>query len=269
MNLRVTARLEFQLPADACDFLLQIEAAHLPEQTIVWERLTLSPSEHEARVGGLDQIGERVWLRAAGPFLVDYAAEIAINRVLRPVETLDALPPHLLPGAVVPYLMDSAYCPASRFERYVEDPFGSLCGGARIMAMRDWIAENFTYEPGASSSATTALDSILERRGVCRDFAHVLITLARASGIPARYASVYGPNVSPQDFHAVAEVFLANPEKPGGGWHLVDPTLMGEAGEFAKIGIGRDAADASFLTSYGPLEVRSQAISAYAVPDPA
>ena len=129
------------------------------------------------------------------------------------------------------------------------------------MAMRDWIAENFTYAPGSSHSATTALESFVERRGVCRDYAHVLITLARASAIPARYASVYAPNVSPQDFHAVAEVFLADPTGPGGTWHLVDATGMAQAGEMAKIGIGRDAADVSFLSSYGSLEIACKTIA--------
>jgi transglutaminase-like putative cysteine protease len=89
------------------------------------------------------------------------------------------------------------------------------------------------------------MDAYVTREGVCRDFAHVLVALARASTIPARFVSVYAPDVVPQDFHAVAEVFL------GGAWHLVDATGMAEAADMAKIGVGRDAADVSFLTSYG------------------
>ena len=78
---------------------------------------------------------------------------------------------------------------------------------------------------------------------------------------PARFASVYAPDVTPQDFHAVAEVFLADPTCEGGAWHLVDATGMASAGEIAKIGIGRDAADVSFLTSYGLAEFKDKTIS--------
>ena len=80
---------------------------------------------------------------------------------------------------------------------------------------------------------------------MCRDYAHVMITLVRAAGIPARMASVYALGVKPQDFHAVAEVYL------GDTWHLVDPTGMAVAGSMARIGVGRDAADIAFMTSFG------------------
>src|SRR3546814_16029005 len=84
--------------------------------------------------------------------------------------------------------------------------------------MRDWIENRFTYVSGAGNSETGALDSFVERRGVCRDYTHVMIALARAAHIPARMASVYALRVAPQDFHAVAAVYL------DGDWHMVDAT---------------------------------------------
>jgi transglutaminase-like putative cysteine protease len=108
--------------------------------------------------------------------------------------------------------------------------------------------------PGSSSGDTTALETFVKRQGVCRDYAHVVTTLVRASGIPARVAAVYALGVEPQDFHAVAEVFL------GGEWHLVDATGMAREGNMAKIGIGRDAADVAFLTAYGPVRMTSQSV---------
>ena len=121
--------------------------------------------------------------------------------------------------------------------------------------MHDWIEAHFSYTPGSSDSNTTALDSFVERHGICRDYAHVMVTFARAAGIPARFVSCYAPRVTPQDFHAVAEVFLADPTNEGGGaWHLLDATGMARADEIVKIGVGRDAADVSFLTSFGPTE---------------
>ena len=65
-----------------------------------------------------------------------------------------------------------------------------------MLSICDWIARHFTYEQ-ASTTSTTALDSFVERRGVCRDYAHVMVTLARASAIPARYVSCYAPGVDP------------------------------------------------------------------------
>jgi transglutaminase-like putative cysteine protease len=108
--------------------------------------------------------------------------------------------------------------------------------------------------PGASTSSTTALESFVTRQGVCRDYAHSMIAMVRASAIPARFASVYALGVEPQDFHAVPEVFL------GGAWYLLDPTGMAKAEEMAKIGIGRDAADVSFLTSYGWAQLNAQSV---------
>jgi hypothetical protein len=68
-----------------------------------------------------------------------------------------------------------------------------------------------------------------------------------AAHIPEQAVSCYAPGVDPPDFHAAAGGFLPGPE--GGEWQLVDATGMAQAGDIAKIGIGRDAADVSFLTS--------------------
>ena len=81
-----------------------------------------------------------------------------------------------------------------------------------------------------------------------------MITLVRAAGIPARMASVYAIGVEPQDFHAVAEVFL------GGEWHLIDATGMAEEAAMVKIGVGRDAADIAFLTAYGDAVMVGQSV---------
>ncbi len=247
--------------ASETDFLLQIEAAQLPEQTVSRSLLTMGQSGHLARIPAQDGIGERIWLRANGLFEINYSARVTPQRIDAEIAALPALEPHLLPGETVQYLMDSRYCPADKFHAFALAEFGELGGGARIAAMAAWIAENFTYTLGVSDSNTTALESFVERRGVCRDYAHVLVTLARASAVPARYVSVYAPDVFPQDFHAVAEVFLGNPEGPGGAWHLVDPTGMAAASEMAKIGIGRDAADVSFLTSFGNCELLDKVIT--------
>ena len=254
MKLQIHATLDYELPVTT-DLLLQMEAAHLPEQSVSNAWLELSQCEHFARVAAHDDIGERIFIRTSGRFTADYRATVNISRELPDVGALDAMPPHQLPGETVQYLLDSCYCPANQFRSFVEEEFGGVLGGARIAAMRDFIEARFRYLPGSSDAETTALETFVRRQGVCRDFTHMLITLARASTIPARFASVYAIGVDPPDFHAVAEVFL------DGAWHLVDPTGMADAGSMAKIGIGRDAADVAFLTSFGPVEMLAQSVA--------
>lgn len=244
MTLSIRTTLEYDF-AEATDVLLQLEAAMIPEQVVHSARIALTPVEHFARVAGQDGIGDRIWLHLQGRLSVDYSATVTPQRLVPDWRALPAMPTHKLPGETVQYLLPSRYCPSDKFEILVEDEFAGTTGGARIGAIRDWIAGALTYRSGSSTSATDALDAFVMREGVCRDFAHVLVALARASAIPARFVSVYAPDVVPQDFHAVAEVFL------DGAWHLVDPTGMAEAADMAKIGVGRDAADVSFLTSYG------------------
>jgi transglutaminase-like putative cysteine protease len=261
MTIAIETRFDFSL-AQATDVLLQFEAAAIPEQTVLSSHTRLSESAHCARVAAQDAIGERIWIRADGRFEVAYRAEVEVHRLTAEIDSLDRLRPHELPGETVQYLFDSRYCPADRFHSFVEAEFGGTDGGRRIDSMREWIAHNFAYEPGSSTATTTALDSFVERRGICRDYAHVLITMARASTIPARYVCCYGPDVDPQDFHAVAEVFLEDRTTPGGGaWQIVDPTGMVRPEEAVKVGVGRDAADVSFLTSFGTADFGDKQVS--------
>lgn len=251
MPIDISASFAFHVESPT-DLLLQFEAAVIPEQKILSSETVLPPALHTARVPAQDAVGERIWIRADGDYCVDYKARVEIERLVPDLGTLAMLDPHDLPGEAVEYVFDSRYCQADRMHSFVMDRFGKLSGGQKILAMCDWIADNFTYESGASNATTTALDTFVERRGICRDYAHVMICFARASTIPARYVSCYAPGVNPPDFHAVAEVFLNDPTTPGGGaWYIVDPTGMAAADKTAKIGIGRDAADVSFLTSFG------------------
>ncbi|MDZ7588036.1 MAG: transglutaminase family protein [Parasphingorhabdus sp.] len=254
MNLKINVSLDYQL-GDPVDLMLQIEAAQIPEQIVSDTFLDVGAFDHFARVPGIDDIGERIWLRSAGQLSVRYSATVAINRIVTDYRCLDAVPMHLLPGATVQYLNESRYCPSNKFVSFVENEFAVFQGGAKVDAIRDWIASRFRYVAGSSDTETTALDSFVERRGVCRDYAHVLVSLVRAASIPARVASVYAPDVEPQDFHAVGEVFL------GGEWHLVDATGMASEAEMVKIGVGRDAADIAFLTAYGSIEMRNQIVT--------
>lgn len=267
MPIAITATFDFRLDQPT-DVILHFEAAAIPEQRILSSETELTCGNECARVPAHDGIGERVLIHADGQFDVRYEAVVSVDRLAPDIAGLEQLPPHELPGETLDYLLDSRYCPADRFQSFVEDEFAGTAGGARIVAIHDWIDRHFTYSPGSSTTTTTALDSFVERRGICRDYAHVLISLARASTIPARYVSCFAPGVDPPDFHALAEVFLADTTTPGGGaWYIVDATNMANPEETVKIGVGRDAAEVSFLTSFGASHFGDKAVTVTRQPD--
>jgi len=267
MDLSITTHFAFEL-SEPTDVLLQFEAADTSGQRILASSTDLT-SDHEAtRVPAQDNLGERLWLRSEGLIEVDYSAKILVTRPSPEIANLSAAPLQTMPGETTQYLFDSRYCQAEQFQSFVSETFPHGSAGERIAAITKWIATNFTYQPGVSDTHTDARDSFIQRQGICRDYAHVLISLARASGIPARYVAGYAPQVDPPDFHAVAEVYLEDCEGRGAGaWHLVDATGMADAAGFAKIGIGRDAADVSFLTSYGPCNFLRSSVSVETIPN--
>ncbi|TZG29593.1 transglutaminase-like domain-containing protein [Sphingomonas montanisoli] len=259
MKLSIKAHLDYQAERPT-DLLIQIEAAMLPDQQIEFGRLDISANDHIVRVAGEAGIGERLWTRATGQIVIDYRATVVIDRNLCDCRSLPTIPLHKLPAEAVPFLMASRYCPSDRFETFIDDDFADLQGGARVIAMRDWIERSLTYKAGASNAETTAADTFVDRQGVCRDYAHLMITLARAAGIPARMASVYAPGVDPPDFHAVAEVYL-------GDWYLIDATGMATPDTMARIVVGRDAADIAFLSAFGSIDLNAQTVTVERVRD--
>lgn len=253
MPIHLSARFAFDL-AQPASVLLQFEAADLPGQELVETACDIRPAEHLSRVAAQDNIGERIWLHAEDRVEVRYESSVAVHRNLHPLEDLPQLSPHRLPGDAVKFLLSSRYCFSNQFLAFVEEEFGGTQGGARVAAIRDWLQTHIAYAPGVSGAETTAVDTFHARAGICRDFAHMVVTLARASAIPARYVACFAPGVTPQDFHAVAEVYLANPQGTGGAWHLVDATGMADLAHAAIIGVGRDAADVAFVTSFAPMQ---------------
>ena len=97
-----------------------------------------------------------------------------------------------VPAEALPYLYPSRYCPSDMLGRFAYKTFGDMAPGVtRVTAVCNWIYEHLDYVPGSSDSSTTALDVLTQAAGVCRDYAHLGITICRALGIPARYVSGY------------------------------------------------------------------------------
>lgn len=253
MILQIAVHLHYAVQAET-DIILQITVPSFADQRVISEEVLLSDSLYNSSVLGEERFGERRLLHIDKDFECHYRARVELDRALLDIAPLPAVAPHRLPNDALRYLMPSRYCQSDELQSFVEAEFGDSGGGERIVRIRDWIFENFRYSSEASNGQTTAVDTFVHRQGVCRDFAHVLIALARASSIPARFVSAYAPFVTPQDFHAVAEVYLDNT------WHLVDATGMAASNQIARIGVGLDAAEVSFLSSFGPIMFQNQSV---------
>lgn len=252
-RLQISADLSYRLPAP-CTILVQVSAAATAEQRLDHAAITIGPAPNQTIIAAQDRIGTRLWTTQQEELTVSYAAQVTVERANPDLSALSATALPDLPGEAVPYLFGSPYCSAHAFDQRVADEFADLAGGPLVAAMAEHIRRTMTYGSDSDNAHTNAEQSYEARKGVCRDYAHILIAMARTASIPARFVSTYAPDVAPQDFHAVAEVFL------DGGWHLVDPTGMATPSDMAVIGIGRDATDVSFLTAFGSLEMVEQRV---------
>lgn len=254
MRLKIEVVLDYRIDP-AADVLLQVEVAAIADQRLIVSDLRVSAGGPLIALPGEDGIGQRTWAPAAHIFQVDYTAEVEVTRSAIDLATLPGANPSAIPADAIPYLMPSRYCEVDRFEHFVRDEWPGLTGGALAARIVGWVREHITYTIGSSAGTTTAADTLIARQGVCRDYAHVVVALARAGGIPARCVSAYAADVVPPDFHAVAELWL------GGAWHLVDATGMADCGELARIVVGRDATDIAFMTVFGRAELHYQTVT--------
>lgn len=228
-------------------FLFQIAAAATDHQQVVSEQLSFEPSlpfetcliSHEGNqlqrvvVEPCElQISYRATVELAPD--IDTSTEVGESNVSQ------------MPADVLTYLNPSRYCESDLLARFAFEEFGQLPRGfGRVQQICDWVNDHLDYTSGSTNSSTTAADVLLQRTGVCRDYAHLAITLCRGVGIPARYVAGYAVDLQPPDFHGFMEAFL------GGNWYLFDPTQLAPISGLVRIGVGRDAADVSFATLTG------------------
>ena len=188
----------------------------------------------------------------AGPLVVRYSATVELTNRREAPEGVLQVPPGELPANVLPYLYPSRYCESDKLTLFTQQEFGNIPSGfAQVTAICNYIFDNIKYVRGSTSSSTSACDTITERAGVCRDFAHLGIAFCRSLGIPARFVSGYALDLLPPDFHAYFEAYL------GTGWYIFDPTRLAPQTSFVRIGTGRDAADTSFATIFGDVQFTS------------
>lgn len=151
-----------------------------------------------------------------------------------------------LESDVIPFLFPSRYCQSDKLQRLAFNQFGNIENPfLQVKSITDWIYNNIEYISGSTNSQTSAFDTITERMGVCRDFAHLGIALCRALSIPARYFTGYAYQLQTSDFHACFEAYI------GGKWILFDATKLAPLNGMVKIATGRDAADAAVASIFG------------------
>lgn len=252
VRIHLAIDLQYQvLTPPGADFIFNLQCAQTRQQRVAWEELLVS--QPVPQTSHTDPVTHTRTLRLTaqpGPLMVRYRATVDITHHSEVPAQLLETPVAQLPPEALPYLYPSRYCQSDCLTAQAMGLFGHLPQGhSRVIAVRDWVRSQVRFQSNSSNSMTSALDTLHQHTGVCRDFAHLMIAMCRALNIPARFATGidFGadPALGPTDFHAYVEVYL------GHRWYLFDPSGTAIPMGFVRIGTGRDAADASFATIFG------------------
>lgn len=238
MKSSVTAHLDINAQDDAEMVFLVAVARNGSEGGIVDEEFTVHHESAEPPVTVFtDDHGtqvHRIWV-PAGTLSVSYHARASVDDVAE----------ESTPVELMKYLRPSRYCQSDVLAASAYDLFHTYRGMDLVDAVEAWVHTRMSYVSGSTGPTDGASDVMLTRQGVCRDYAHLVIALLRARDVPARFAAVYAPGLSPMDFHAVVEAHV------DGRWHLIDATRLAPRESMLRIATGRDAADTAFMTSSG------------------
>jgi transglutaminase-like putative cysteine protease len=251
VRLHYEVDLGYQVNSAGSDFIFNLQAARTRHQAILSEALTISQPVASQEYTDPATSGRMLRLRAnPGPLFISYSATVEVMaRQEEPGALVESWIPNI-PGSVLPYLYPSRFCESDLLSGFAMREFGHLWQGySRVQAICDWVQHNVAFVSGSSCATTTASETLTRRQGVCRDFAHVMISLCRALNIPARFTTGldYGadPILGPTDFHAYVEAFL------GDRWYIFDPSGTAIPMGFVRITSGRDAADCAYASIFG------------------
>ncbi|MCA4132118.1 transglutaminase family protein [Arthrobacter sp. M4] len=253
MERTVAAHLEFKTVANT-KVALAVAVARNSGYSSLTESLTVTTSDGaDVPLRELeDQHGGRFhYMEFVDPSVVtvDYKATVVGTAVAEEPGRME----------LIRYVRPSRYAESDRLLPTSYAEFGALQGEALLRSVRDWVGKELRYISGSSRGTDGAVETLLHRRGVCRDFAHLAIALLRSKDIPARLTAVYAPGLSPMDFHAVAEGYVND------AWHVIDPTGLAPRETMLRITAGRDSSDTAFLSTVGgSLSLSSIKVSAVA-----
>ncbi|MEB3353101.1 MAG: transglutaminase family protein [Cyanobacteriota bacterium] len=206
-----------------------------------------------------DQAGNR-WCRllaGSDSTSLIYAATIQVSDSTDPVlPHARQCPIQALPIDAYRFLNASTYCDTAALMELAWSTFAGITPGwPLVQAICDWVHERIRFDYSASPLHQSASQSLASGAGVCRDYAHLAITLCRCLNIPARYCTGYlgytgiVRGEAPVDFSAWFEVFLQD------RWYIFDARHNFPRCGRVLIGRGRDAADVPFLRSFGAHEL--------------
>ncbi len=178
------------------------------------------------------------------------------------------VPVDALPDDTLVYLLGSRYCETDLLSELAWKTFANgPAGWGRVQAICDFVHQQIKFGYEYAHSSKTAFGAYSERLGVCRDYAHLAITLCRCMNIPARYCTGYlgdigvAPVDAPMDFAGWFEAYL------GDRWYTFDARNNVPRIGRVLIARGRDAADVALNTTFGPntldsFSVRTEEVAA-------
>lgn len=233
---RISAHLELRADT-AAEVIVQVAVAQAPGLQVEEELKIGGGKAAEATEIAMAHGGRAHVLRLdPGPVTVRYDAVVRGAAARPEVTEADRLT----------YRWPSRYAESDRLAAVARAEFAGIDVGAELLAaVSSWVGTRLSYVPGSSRPTDGAVETLLLRQGVCRDYAHLVVALLRALDVPARLVAVYAPGLQPMDFHAVAEALV------DGEWCVVDATLLAPRRSLLRIATGRDAADTAFMSSYG------------------
>ena len=254
MRIRAGFELSYQCPQPTAMVLILNIHPSRQADLLTEQALRFTPEvPFRDYTDGFGNIGTRVVLPAG---LTTVSTEFEIHDAGLPDEYAPDARQHdvaELPDAVLVYLSGSRYCDTDLLSDFAWGQFGWITPGwARVQAICDFAHNHITFNYQNANSQRTAYGAFLDRTGVCRDFAHLAVTLCRCMNIPARYCTGYlgdirvPPVPGPMDFSAWFQVYL------GDRWYTFDARHNTPRVGRVLMATGRDATDVALSTSYGP-----------------
>ena len=257
MEIRAGYDIAFQcLQETPMVLLLSIEPARLPD-LLSEHDIKFSPNIESRDY--LDVFGNTCTRIVAPPGLLEIRNDFLIADSGLP----DAVAPEArqlevgeLPDDVLVYLLGSRYCDTQKLSDLAWSLFGGVAPGwQRVQAICDYAHDRISFGYHHARNDRTAWEGHEERIGVCRDFAHLAVTLCRCMNIPARYCTGYlgdigvPPDPAPMDFSAWFEVYL------DGRWFTFDARHNHPRIGRIVMARGRDAADVAISTNFGAVQL--------------
>ncbi|MGB3151244.1 MAG: transglutaminase family protein [Maribacter sp.] len=230
-------------------FIFNIHALNTGSQNVIKEELSVTPTMETEEYAAHDGSSRFVRLKVLKPTTLTVAYKATVQTKYEITDESDS-PNRVsiveLDSYIASFLYPSRYCQSDKLMKFSYQHFGKFISiYDKVRAIAEWVNRNIEYVSGSTDANTSAVDTVIERVGVCRDFAHLAIALCRALSIPARYFTGYAYQLVPQDFHACFEAYI------GGKWIIFDATGLAPLNGLVKIANGRDAADAAVASIFG------------------